>query len=234
MGNFIDLTGQRFGRLVVVSRAENSDDGEVRYNCRCDCGSNTVVRKRNMVRGATKSCGCLRQELGMNPKPIDETPTRDALYEQYHKRKKSTRELGEMYGVNAQTITRWLRKNGIQLRDCVTATRISQRQKEAARANLNSRTIEERRAVTAASIAANAQKIALGIAIKRRRAKSAIRFKCPICEQVYKMRKYEARQKKTCSRACGAVLATRTKSENREWDRKYAYLGVAKPEGGDQ
>lgn len=59
--NFIDLTGQRFGRLVVVSRAENKGN-MVRWNCQCDCGKKIVVYGNNLRRGYTQSCGCYRHE----------------------------------------------------------------------------------------------------------------------------------------------------------------------------
>ena len=62
MGNFIDLTGKRFGRLTVIERADNSDKGRVRWKCRCDCGNNSVVRSSDLLSGATKSCGCLTKE----------------------------------------------------------------------------------------------------------------------------------------------------------------------------
>lgn len=59
--NFIDLTGKRFGRLVVVSRAENK--GQLsRWNCVCDCGNTTIVYSNNLRRGFTQSCGCYRHE----------------------------------------------------------------------------------------------------------------------------------------------------------------------------
>lgn len=59
MGKFIDLTGQRFGRLVVVNRIENNKYGETRWHCRCDCGNEIDVFGGNLRKGHTKSCGCL-------------------------------------------------------------------------------------------------------------------------------------------------------------------------------
>lgn len=58
MGNFIDLTGQRFGRLTVVERAENSKSGKARWVCRCDCGETIIAFAYNLKRGNTQSCGC--------------------------------------------------------------------------------------------------------------------------------------------------------------------------------
>ena len=54
-----DLTGQRFGRLVVLSRTEDKD--RPRWNCVCDCG-NQIVLPTEQLRGGTKSCGCYRRE----------------------------------------------------------------------------------------------------------------------------------------------------------------------------
>lgn len=52
-----DLTGQRFGRLVVVERSDNRG-GRVSWLCRCDCGTESTVRGHNLKRGTTISCGC--------------------------------------------------------------------------------------------------------------------------------------------------------------------------------
>lgn len=57
-----DLTGRKFGRLIVVSRAENSKKGAVQWNCICDCGNATVVLSGNLRSADTKSCGCLNKE----------------------------------------------------------------------------------------------------------------------------------------------------------------------------
>ena len=63
--NFIDLTGQRFGRLTVVERAENSHK-MARWRCKCDCGKETVVYGNNLRRGFTQSCGCYRHECELS------------------------------------------------------------------------------------------------------------------------------------------------------------------------
>ena len=58
MGAFIDLIGKRFGRLTVLSRAENSKSGRLRWNCVCDCGTEITVAGFNLRSGNTHSCGC--------------------------------------------------------------------------------------------------------------------------------------------------------------------------------
>lgn len=61
-GKAIDLTGERYGRLVVLG-PEKDADGSVRgWRCRCDCGRISVFQKGNLRAGATKSCGCLQRE----------------------------------------------------------------------------------------------------------------------------------------------------------------------------
>lgn len=57
MGKFIDLTGQKFGMLTVLSRAE-SRNGKTYWNCICDCGAKKIVGASELKQGNTKSCGC--------------------------------------------------------------------------------------------------------------------------------------------------------------------------------
>jgi hypothetical protein len=56
-----DLTGQRFGRLKVVSQLPSGSRGEARWKCDCDCGNETPVRASNLMQGVTRSCGCLKR-----------------------------------------------------------------------------------------------------------------------------------------------------------------------------
>lgn len=61
MGKFIDLTGQRYGRLTVL--AEAGKKGVKRcWLCKCDCGSTTVVMTTSLRSGNTQSCGCYKAE----------------------------------------------------------------------------------------------------------------------------------------------------------------------------
>lgn len=57
-----DLTGQRFGRLVVIKRVENNKRQEVQWLCQCDCGNTKVVCAAHLKKGNTFSCGCLKRE----------------------------------------------------------------------------------------------------------------------------------------------------------------------------
>lgn len=64
--NGIDITGQRFGRLVAIKlipREERTWSNKERaWLCKCDCGNETIVRQRCLLSARmTKSCGCLRK-----------------------------------------------------------------------------------------------------------------------------------------------------------------------------
>lgn len=63
MGKWIDLTGQRFGRLTVVRRAGSDKHKHRLYECVCDCGAELHVISLSLKRGTTKSCGCLRNDV---------------------------------------------------------------------------------------------------------------------------------------------------------------------------
>jgi hypothetical protein len=58
----IDLTGQRFGRWVVLSRAPRTKK-QIQWNCRCDCGRLRVVAGDTLILARTKSCGCYKAKL---------------------------------------------------------------------------------------------------------------------------------------------------------------------------
>ena len=54
----IDLTGQRFGKLVALEYAGTSKRRESLWRCACDCGNESIVRGDVLRRGTTESCGC--------------------------------------------------------------------------------------------------------------------------------------------------------------------------------
>lgn len=59
-----NLCGERFGKLTVIRRVEEPQNSSARNDywlCLCDCGQESVVLGSNLVRGHTKSCGCIKQ-----------------------------------------------------------------------------------------------------------------------------------------------------------------------------
>ena len=65
MGKCIDLTGQKFGRLIVIKRVENKNNHSY-WLCKCECGNYKTIYSGHLKRGKIKSCGCLLKEGGKN------------------------------------------------------------------------------------------------------------------------------------------------------------------------
>ena len=62
---FINLTGKKFGLLTVLSLNTELSNSKVKfYNCKCQCGKNTIVRETCLISGNTQSCGCSRLSHG--------------------------------------------------------------------------------------------------------------------------------------------------------------------------
>lgn len=61
LGKFIDLTGQKFNRLLVLEKIEKQGNEWV-WKCQCDCGNQCNVKGVNLRRERVKSCGCLKKE----------------------------------------------------------------------------------------------------------------------------------------------------------------------------
>jgi hypothetical protein len=57
-----DLTGQRFGRWLVLEIAGRSAERGAVWSCVCDCGVKRAVAAKAMVAGDSQSCGCLGKE----------------------------------------------------------------------------------------------------------------------------------------------------------------------------
>lgn len=56
----LNLTGERFGKLVVIKTAGKTKNGAYLWQCKCDCGNEIIANVGNLKNGHTKSCGCLR------------------------------------------------------------------------------------------------------------------------------------------------------------------------------
>ena len=72
MGQFIDLTGARFGRLAVIGLADKRGRHQ-RWLCQCDCGKQTKSFGFSLRDGKSQSCGCIAAEKSKarweNPTP---------------------------------------------------------------------------------------------------------------------------------------------------------------------
>ena len=57
-----DLTGKRYGRIVVKSIFETNKK-HIYWNCICDCGTEKIIRSDHLTRGIIVSCGCYQKEM---------------------------------------------------------------------------------------------------------------------------------------------------------------------------
>ena len=61
-----DLTGQTFGKLTVLKDSGERKESFIIWECLCSCGTKCKVSSQLLLRGSTKSCGCLRKEVSSN------------------------------------------------------------------------------------------------------------------------------------------------------------------------
>lgn len=58
----IDLTNQRFGKLLVIKESSIKKNNLTTWVCKCDCGNEVLITTKNLRNGNTKSCGCLKRK----------------------------------------------------------------------------------------------------------------------------------------------------------------------------
>ena len=66
MSRFIDLTGQQFGRWIVL----RYDPLTGKWLCRCECGKEKAVLSGNLRSGKSTGCGCIRGGKGSRLKDL--------------------------------------------------------------------------------------------------------------------------------------------------------------------
>lgn len=62
MAKIIDLVGNKYGRLTVIKRGENTKQGQTTWVCLCECGNEKQFVSSNIRLGLSTSCGCFRKE----------------------------------------------------------------------------------------------------------------------------------------------------------------------------
>lgn len=64
MGKIVDLTGEKFGRLTVLSKAVHLVGSRAKHwHCQCVCGNAVMVREASLRNGYTASCGCVSTKI---------------------------------------------------------------------------------------------------------------------------------------------------------------------------
>ena len=62
MAKRVDITGQRFGKLVAVKYSHTNEKKLAVWECICDCGKTHYATAKDLRSGNTKSCGCTKSE----------------------------------------------------------------------------------------------------------------------------------------------------------------------------
>ena len=107
-----DITGQRFGRLIVLSedsrrKRANRPGTEVFWKCLCDCGNTTVVKRGSLTSKTTQSCGCRKRDAVLARNKLcrkDGTALR-SLYNTYQQRARKSGLVFELSIEDFQRIT---------------------------------------------------------------------------------------------------------------------------------
>lgn len=83
MSNFIDLTNQRFGHLIVLERNGYDNNKKILWKCQCDCGTVKNIRGSDLKSGKILSCGCFGKEqrkiANQNKKNLEQVSFREDL-----------------------------------------------------------------------------------------------------------------------------------------------------------
>jgi hypothetical protein len=110
MGKFIDLTGQTFGRWLVI-RYEGIRNRRGWWYCRCDCGTYRSVSTSQLTRGRSRSCGCQAHAKVMPRKQ------QQRLWQLYVDEGKSLAVCAAELGYSSQSyLSRVLRRMGAPMR----------------------------------------------------------------------------------------------------------------------
>ena len=76
------MSGMRYGRLTVVDYLK-SHNGHTIWNVKCDCGVITSAHRQSLIRGAMKSCGCLKAQKARETRTTH-GKSRDPIYKVWH------------------------------------------------------------------------------------------------------------------------------------------------------
>lgn len=118
----INLVGKRFGKLVVIERAENRQfpcgASVVCWKCRCDCG-NIVTVCGSGLRNGTKSCGCAKNKYGVESHFFKHGECQTRLYKTWEgMRKRCKSKYGKDYpqyaGKGIKVCDEWNGENGYE------------------------------------------------------------------------------------------------------------------------
>ena len=110
--NFIDLTGVRFGKLLVVRQLPNIKRKVVAWLCRCDCGTEVSVRRCNLGI-STNSCGCIKKArlIGINYGRYGSATEESAIKRVYKYYKESCKRKPREFKLSPEEVTHLIRQD---------------------------------------------------------------------------------------------------------------------------
>jgi hypothetical protein len=91
----IDLTSQRFGRLVVQNLIGRLTSGRHLWRCRCDCGQEVEVVGHSLKTGNTQSCGCYQRDRAATASRKHRTPP--AINKLYNGYRQNAKKKGRVF-----------------------------------------------------------------------------------------------------------------------------------------
>ena len=66
MSKINNLTGKRFGKLIVIKQCGSNKNGRALWLCQCDCGNKKIILGSSLITNLTQSCGCYNKEILKN------------------------------------------------------------------------------------------------------------------------------------------------------------------------
>lgn len=114
MSAYVDITGQRFGRLIALARYPRASGTKGKYRsfwtCRCDCGQTVEVSFNNLTRKpkGTRSCGCLRSDASKARERAKNHPTHGRVLSYY---KRNAKNRGVPFDLDVESFTKLLLSN---------------------------------------------------------------------------------------------------------------------------
>ncbi len=114
--NKFDITGQRFGKLLVIKNSDYRTENKGSWwECKCDCGNTVIKSRRSLVEGHAMSCGCVKTKRKLKTHGMTQT----AIYQRWNGMKKRCRNDKHYKDVNIcpewndfMNFYKWAMENG--------------------------------------------------------------------------------------------------------------------------
>lgn len=103
----LELTGQRFNRLLVIRKEEKRQAGTVIWRCLCDCGAEVLAQAYALKSGRVKSCGCWSRDR-TRKHGMEGTPTYDVWAHMLDRCRNRRSKMYSRYGARGISVCdRW-------------------------------------------------------------------------------------------------------------------------------